>query len=97
MEVIVLGQILFRDQLTGVPIQSNVIDELEVFIAEKEPVLPVLLILIYYLLFDLFGKVELCNLARCRDLLHLNIVVSTLLIVADLSPSARGSLFPFII
>ena len=53
VEVVVLGQILSRDQALGIPVQAQIINELMILITEKEPVLPILLVFIDDLLLNL--------------------------------------------
>jgi len=53
LEVIVLREIILGHNIAGVPVETDVLHELVVFGAEQEPVLPILLILVGDLLFDL--------------------------------------------
>ena len=53
MEVIILCKVVLWNEVACVPIQTDVIDELNVLITKEEAILPVLLVLISYFLFDL--------------------------------------------
>ena len=46
MEIIILGEIVLRYNVVCVPVLADVVHKIVILIAEKEPVLPVLLVLI---------------------------------------------------
>lgn len=80
MEIIVLGEDILWNDFACVPIQTQIVYEIVIFIAEKEPVLPVFLVLIDDLLFDLKGYRDytLCPCQSSTGLslhLHLDIIL----------------------
>ena len=53
LEVVILGEVVFSHDVAGVPIETDVLDELMVLGAKEEPVLPIFLVLIGDLLLNL--------------------------------------------
>lgn len=52
MEIIILCQAVLRNDISGAPIETDIINEFMIFIAKEESVLPILLIFIGDFLFN---------------------------------------------
>jgi hypothetical protein len=70
MEVIILCKMIFRDKIASVPVQRNIIHKVMILIAEKEPVLPILLIFIGDFLLNFRHDTDIST-ETSLDLLHL--------------------------
>ena len=81
-KIVVLRQEVLGYDGASVPVHTDIVHELVILSSKEEPVLPVLLILINYLLFNVLGyRDSALSDAEPRGALHLDVFLSGLLLL----------------